>query len=345
LFIVESPLQILNAIEAKYFFRDATNVLVVAIWSKEGSVNSIQMEELISQDCWTDIIRFKSCPSRILPFRLWSKLRRRYNIKRVFVGDIGSTYMRLALAQPGQENFLLDDGVATIFAQDWFLRRESARVSFYDTPYDYSTLMRHNIKVPSWKTWFKKQIHNMLVPVNIYSGDINLFTAFDLQPVGGQKIIKNRYESLKLKKTDKTIDSSMVWFFGHELSEDGGLSLEEEVGILKQIVCYYASRGIRVHYLPHRKENVQRLDLFKENLGMVIEAAQWPAEIETVFRNRLPAHIGAYTSTVLVTLPLLHDFETVTSFRVDAKIPDENEALDKYLSAHVCVVDLNTESI
>ena len=89
--------------------------------------------------------------------------------------------------------------------------------------------------------------------------------------------------------------------------------------------------------MPHRKESVKRLNLYKEYLGMVIETPQWPAEMETVLRSPLPAHIGGYISTVLVNLPLLHDFETVTYFRT---APDE-EAIDKYLSARVSVVDLD----
>ena len=330
--------------EAKYFFKDPINVLVYSI-CREGvrHSNNVQIKKLILEDTWTDIIIFGRSPDRINPFRLWSKLRRRYNIKRVFVGDVGSEHMRAALANHVQESYLLDDGVGTLDAQDWFLRRGSARVSFHDTPYDYATWRGRNLKAPSWKICLKKQFQNILMPVNRYSHTIHLFTVFDLEPVGEQKIIKNRYESLKLKKIKKIIDPSIVWFFGHGPSEDGGLKLAEEVNILKQICDYYSARAIKVHYMPHRNESVQRLHVYKEYLGMVIETPEWPAEIETVLRKRIPAHIGAFSSTALFTLPLLQDFATVTSFRLAPKKSVYSEALDNYLSARIVVVDLNVE--
>jgi hypothetical protein len=327
--------------EAKYFFQDHINILVVILPKVKGLTYN-QIEKLVSEDFWTNVIRVSRDD---FAFRLWPKLRRRYNIKRVFVGDLGSAHMRAAVANPGQESFLLDDGSGTILTQDWFLRRASARLSLDDTPYDYSTMC--NIHAPSLKSWLMKQWYNMLMPMNSESGDINLFTAFDLQPVGSQKVIRHGFERLKRKKKHKITDSSKVWFFGHDLSWFG-LSLNEEVNILTQINEYYAARNIKVTYMPHRSESAQRLESYAESLGVIIGAPQWPAEMETVLRDSLPAHIGAYSSTALVTLPLLHDFETVTYFRaapksseaIDNDVAVHDRTIDRYLSLHASVVDL-----
>ena len=113
LFILRSPLQIINAIEAIEQFKLKNNILVLIFNSLD--TNTRQINELVSLHKWEQIIRLEDrSKSKLFRYVKLVKELKKYSFNYLYFGNLG-TIQKILIANLKQDNvYLLDDGTSTI---------------------------------------------------------------------------------------------------------------------------------------------------------------------------------------------------------------------------------------
>lgn len=121
LFVVASPLQIINANEAINYFSLINNVFVVIYNSND--IHNIQIDNILKNIKTDEVIKIK--PSRNGKFFEYVKIIRylkKYIYNYLFIGDIGSINRVIIPNLKKDKVFLIDDGIGTMDYYDKFLK-------------------------------------------------------------------------------------------------------------------------------------------------------------------------------------------------------------------------------
>lgn len=284
LFVVESPLQLLNAIEAKHFFHDTSSILVVR-YTKNGYGNR-QINNLLELTKWDKVLGFKYSGKADFLKSLFviKKLRSNNNFTNIFLGDYRNHWMKLFIANLTYDNvYLLDDGAGTLFLQ--------------------KSLSPDIISRGKQASIIKKLLLNSLSLKDYLKGDdiLHLFTMFDLTSHQGQKVIKNRFDFLKsLIKDGIAWEEDKIFFLGSNLSEMKIVSQEFYVKFIGIIREHY--KNMEMVYIPHRGEDVSKLRDIKDKYKICIKKFDHIIEVAFVLENIKPLHIASFYSVALYTL-------------------------------------------
>lgn len=307
LFVVQSPFQLLSAIEAANYFSQDQNILVVSYSPEE--INNRQMDLVMSSFCqWENV--FVTPPVRYIfeigLKQLWvlkQMCRAKYQPDRVFIGEYRSWQMfQYFYTLSPHEWFLLDDGNATLHVQKEFISKMC------------------QYPVTNLKERFKRAVLMTVLGLNTTKINVvNLFTCFKLEPFSSeQKVLMHAFEYTKAKVRDRRVDLSKIFFFGSNLSGIGMLSERREIVLLKEIADYYEHRGLTMVYVPHRRESAGKIDKIRKALNVEILLFNVPAEIQFANMEILPKGIAAFFSTVLFTLPKIVTLDSVDAFRLSS---------------------------
>src|ERR1051325_341574 len=136
LYIMASPLQALNAIEARAVFpaEDAIAVLIESV----SSGSNAQLRSIVASESWKEIRtvkvrdgRFRKCYVNVA-----ETLARLSGVAigRMFIGFYDDIFLHFAHSLAYDELFLLDDGIATISLNDSRIRNSNS-----------------TLPVPAWK--------------------------------------------------------------------------------------------------------------------------------------------------------------------------------------------------
>lgn len=312
LFIVESPFQLLSAIEANKYFENEENVLIIKYSPEKFAKNSNEQLILLKNYTnWENIYEIGNSSSYfILNLKLLlfiKNIQRDFSkIDKIFIGEYRSWYMRqyFNILNP-RKCFSLDDGNITI---------ELAK-SYISTGKEY--------KFPkTFKSIIKNIINNFLLLLLFYRVpknriNINLFTCFDVsQFLQKDRFIEHSFEYLKEKNKMKDCLQDTVYFFGANLSELDLISEQEEMKILKKISYYFNDKNIKLIYLPHRRELPKKLEFIKNNLGIELRYSKYPAEIEFILMNEKPQYLASIVSTALHTVSKIVSFDEIIAFKL-----------------------------
>ena len=114
LFIVRSPLQLINCIEAIHYFNLTNNTLVV-IYNNTSNTNS-QINQLKDDHLWKAqiLINEKKEKSKLLVYVLLIKRLKQIPYNYVFFGDFGSIFKAILTNVSKQQIWHVDDGSSTI---------------------------------------------------------------------------------------------------------------------------------------------------------------------------------------------------------------------------------------
>lgn len=311
LFIVESPFQLLSAVEANNYYSNEENVLIIKYApEKSNSKNNEQLRLLKSLINWSKIIEIENSSSFIvanlkLVFQIKEIQKKFTYIDKIFIGEYRSWFMRqyFNILDP-ISCFALDDGNMTVELQKSYIPTGK----YYEIKTWKSFVKRFFYKLIL--LFFKsKQVKNRL--------DINLFTCFDLNPYSKkQTLIKHSFEYLKKQNKSKEVLKNVVYFFGGNLSESGVISEENEIQELIEVQKYYVERNIRLVYLPHRRESSKKLDYIANELNIELRYSTYPAEIEFITMDALPQYLASFMSTALYTVSNIVDFDDVIAFEL-----------------------------
>ena len=178
LFIVNSPLQFLGAIEARDHFKTKDNILIVTLTEYEK--NNEQIHKLLKTFPWNEsiILNYVAKQSKFLEYlKIIKKLQKR-TYDYIFIGDFQVLNQLISANLKKHSLFLLDDGVATL------------------------NLHKHNLR-------HKKQLHQKFfrrIRYNIFglktaiTDTVNYFSIYDLKPHRNEQIEKNNFNYLKTLK-------------------------------------------------------------------------------------------------------------------------------------------------
>lgn len=279
LFVINSPLQLLNSIEAIYKF-ELKNIIIVAIYNR--SIKNIeQIEAQLGKINCDEIVRFN--PLKEGKLKGYVKLIRylkKYSYEYIFLGELEDFRFRAIVANLNKTNlFLVDEGSAT--------------VALYE-----STIKKDRINRFKFKSL--KFIFNGL-KINI-KDNINFFTYYDFNPLKKGLVIKNNLEYLKKDFIKNELDyEDTLFFLGqplHIFSDN-----KEFKNSLKRVIKKNKNKNIVS--IPHR-EDKETIEIIKDidNRINILELNQ-PIEKYFLQLGIYPKYLILYSFTALTTLKIL----------------------------------------
>ncbi|KAB0668520.1 hypothetical protein F6V30_15570 [Oryzomonas sagensis] len=309
-FLIESPLQLLNAMEAKKYFELVNNHLVVRLgvgFSQE------LFERLAGADDWDSLCFFaldnntmdfesrflgKTISNRIRGFRYdyqqYQNRKKLDNIatsfgrvKNIFLGNYlaeWKQYMRhFANTLPHETLYIIDDGTDVIKINDErknYLLRKAC-------PKEAGSILGGLRRM--WRQSYIEWNDND-------AGTINFFSAYDIEVGTGDRLIRNKYDYLREMVT-RALPSDEVFFLGQCLVEDGYIKKELYLEYLKKIKSYFA--GEKMFYIPHPRESIEMIDKIKGCLGFEVKCFDGPIEYEITVKGNMPKILASFFCSAL----------------------------------------------
>jgi len=280
LFIVRSPLQIINALEAIEYFHLKDNILVI-IYNNTDNTN-LQMDKLIKLYKWKEIIyvnekKKKSKYFEYIAFTYRLK-KRKYNY--LFFSNLGSIHKLLLANIKRKHTYYIDDGV--------------------------ETLSRYNdIFLPNRLNQFTlRQMRFLLAGLNIYIKDnIHFFTYFDLKDFRNSKIVRNDLHHFQKKYFKDMKEDTTTYILGQALVSLG--FLEQEYYFQAIDIIVQRSKN-KIVYIPHRTEKVSsRLQNYVSK-NFEIRDINMPVELYFLENKIYPHQIISFITTAFFTLKKLY---------------------------------------
>lgn len=304
LFIIRSPLQLINAIEAQKHFNTSNNELVI-IHTKKNTKNKELIEAIVKKRKLEQV--FSVCAhnqdsgrSKFMTMVKFIKNLQKKHYKHIFIADAGSVQMIIAANLDSQSVIHLDDGTKTIEKQEEKLF----------IPQTYM-----NLKISRKMRYFRYWLFGLKPFI---SKPVDLFTIFNVKALENQKIITNDYNYFNSFQTEeKRYDKDNIYFIGQGLSESNIVSETFYLELLKRVKKQYSDK--KIIYLPHRGEIISKKKLELVDGFFEINSPSLPVELEFLEKDRYPYQIIGIASTALFTLATLFKNTKVYYF----KIPDE----------------------
>jgi hypothetical protein len=300
-FLIETPHQLLNAIEAKHALRLMNNNLIVLLL-EEYPIEAYA--SLLSSNEW-ETIQFvpfmkesKSPITRYLKnhpaervrgyYATWKiyQLRKRIDrlaaslgsVEKLLLGNYWREHMRhFGHVIRYRDLYLIDDGTATLIIND--LRRRELSMA--------------NPKVLGRR---KLDLINRVIGLRTSMAEkVTYFTTYELETINTDEVIKNDYAFFREKaKTGKPGDE--VFFLGMTLYDEGftdELYLEQ----LERVKEYF--KNDHLIYLPHKGEPAYRVDRVQKELGLEIRRFDVPIEYQLCVRGTVPKILASFFSSAL----------------------------------------------
>lgn len=299
MFIVESPFQLISAIEANIFF-GGKNLFIVKYNCEEK--NDQQLKKIIQFFHLDNIIEinpiFNNFDANIQLLYILKKLKKTgQRFERIFIGEYRSFHMRKFFDYyADSKSYCLDDGNVVYETSKFILEKKDQY---------YNETIKGKIKK------YIYEIEAIIFQLNSLpiKRDIRLFTCFDI--VLKKNYIKHNFDGIKSRFTFHK--KQIVYFYGTNL-ETLGIDLEEEMRYFRNIMHYYQKKQLSIIYFAHRKESKFKLDKLQKQFNIDVVYNEYPAEIQIMVDKNVPTHIASYGSTVLITLPKIYHIENVVSF-------------------------------
>lgn len=280
LFVAGSPLQVLNALEARHRFgipAERAVLLLLPLQYREGDLD--QLRALVEEGDWRGV-RWVSArggghgaraggqrplPARLAAFRRFAREATRAArgwgpVGRVFLGHYGDKWMRhVALSSGARETVLLDDGMATLTVAERRLAGAGPEAA-------HARRLRARLARGVKERVFGARFDE--IP------RVTFFTAFDIRVRPGDAVVANPYARVRGRLAAGEAEG--VLFLGMPLVE---------LGLVREAVYLEALRRARAHYgaepvayAPHRAEDPARLEAVCAAAGMTPRPLGLPVE-------------------------------------------------------------------
>ncbi len=307
IFLVKSPLQLLNAIEAKYHFKlDEDDSVLIIMGDSKSRTQIINLAKMHNQ--WANIILLNAVDlflgnpyknpkeefsSRVPLFRssffnIWRINRlAKYveHVNNIFVGDINYVYMRHFLnITPHEKTVLLDDGTATI---DVARKRREGEIGS-------KPKLSKKLKLAAKTTLqgLKDQ----------HPQEVCFFSTYDVVGNERDEAIKNNFEYLRSQSCNvEKIDT--IYFLGSPLYEGDVMTKDQYLTHVKRVVDYF--KGQSFLYVAHRREDKDKLEQIKNALNIEVCFFDYPIEYQLAMVGPRPAILASFVSSALDNLRLI----------------------------------------
>jgi hypothetical protein len=323
-FLIKSPLQLLNAIEAKHYFKmDSKDCILIIFGDKKSYPQMLNLVKL--HDLWSSVVvvdklsifiskknlrNFNGLDNRELffsniqrsSFFAITKLNKLASLYRdanfVFVGDNHNSIMRHFINSVShKKTVLLDDGVGAMYMASLRKQGEDAN--------------------PDLK--FTKKIK--LIAKRLFQGlkdqqseSVIFFSAYNLDLSEKDELIRNNYAFLN-KKSKSLEKTDSVYFIGGSLSEGGVVPAINYLKQLKMVRDKY--KGQKFVYIAHRRESTEKLNKIQTQLDIEICFFDYPLEYQLAMIGPLPKVLVSFVSSALENLRIIMgDQLKVISYRL-----------------------------
>lgn len=305
--IIESPFQLLSAVEAQNKFN--INKLILIIKYTNTKKTNDQIDWILSKNPFYKVIKlpkFKIITLNdfllIFLILLW-KIRKK-SFDYILIGEPRSVIMNsFILNFRSNKYYFIDDGSATIVLQNQILNNEQN--IFKDK--NNSLLIKSRLL-----------LSNILGIKHNFNLSPHFFTCFNLKPSTGQEIIIHNFEKTtnQINKCNES-KTNTVFFIGGNLSELNALSEKHELFLFSSITKFYHEQKINIIYCPHRRESKSKLNKIKSiDPSIELYYSEFPIELEFIIKNIHVEHIASFCSTALYTLTLIFKPKTTIMFKV-----------------------------
>lgn len=329
-FVISSPLQLLNATEAAAsFHRGEENELIVC--KSIDSVNYHQTTKLIDLFEWSkvDVIR---------NYGVWQfcdllEGKRRRKGSRFAVAYIGEPFSAIHTAfaeslAPHGSIIFLDDGLSTLDFVRYGAPNDTRIKMLISGLLGLQPKRRNYDFFSAFPYAFTENTRNSILAINSYS------------------YIKSLRSNPEASITKK---NGVAYIIGDNIVEEGLISSAAYIEILYRIVRYLSTSN-KIYYLPHRRELKKNLDKIINEIPIDIYYSSTAIEYEFLKKDTSGDIFVSLQSTALVTMSYIYDnasFIVVNATDMlsyfpflDRIINDKHALIMSLMRANICKVDL-----
>ena len=287
-FLVFSPFQMLNAVEARHSLQKATDECHLVYFRGVSERNAEQIRAMIDVNDWHSV-------TYISEPELPSTLRRRKNhlekfyksingIDRLVVGHFGFPIGRhLSHRFRPAEVIILDDGTAS---HRTFENRFSTSIAAGGKALAFYKRLPFFNAFRRLLTGVNSQPYKAVTFFSIYRHSVH----------SCDRLLHNNYTYLRQGKTH-AIQNGTVFFLGGCLVELGIITEENYTALADKAARIYENH--QVVYIPHRREDPDRLQKLQEKTGWKIQGLDVPIELFLLRSTALPSILASFYSTAL----------------------------------------------
>jgi len=291
LFLVQTPFQLFNAIEAKNrFHKNEKNILIIIHKGNEKNLN--QINTIIDYDKdWMKIIQidFITTFQRLLyPFYIktfidkWNQL----HVNTIYVALYRNIAAHIVNSVKHTTTIIYDDG-NTMFKTIKFLN-EKKKKSFSALRGLKDRILLRNTKID-------------------FLYDSTLFTLFDITSFQNieNSVIKNDFSYFKSKIKNLRKEKN-IFFIGSKMIHNG-LKKKTFEKVLKTVIEFYAKLNKEVYYVPHRYEDLSYLEKLAKEFNFILMPFSSIIEFEFIMKGIDPSEVATFRSTAVDTLNIIYD--------------------------------------
>ncbi|WP_299186391.1 hypothetical protein [uncultured Aquimarina sp.] len=293
--IIASPLQLINAIEAKEYLN--VKSIDISFFSDGNITNERQVKSLIQElkiKATLSTIEIPKNPNFLERILFLKNLKKsKLNIdsyEYIIVGHFRSIYQAAFANLYNAKYVFVDDGT-----------RSLDDISFLNR-FGYNT-KAYKLKTMLY-AFFSVKPYLACKEYTFFS-----YYAKKIEVKNHIQVLENTFSylrSLKRKKSSKI--EKKIAFVGQSLVDSKLVTLDFYLSLLNNIDRYYKNKypkGITVEYYAHRNESDKVLELVAKMPNWVIVKNKLPLELHFLFSSQFPEEVGLFFSSVAETLSVI----------------------------------------
>ena len=296
LFIVRSPLQLLNAIEAKHHFKSAHSVLLII--HDHSKINSEQMMQIVDLTTWDNIIEFNNRKikkqSKLLAQVKLIRSLKQHSFQSIYSGDFGTINQVIIANVDPKKVFILDDGTMT--------------------------LITHGKLNPKCKVPINKKLKLLRYKVfglkSKISSKINFFTVFSLKAHQHEEIVPNTYQYLKQYYVKEATYDTQIYVLGQPLVEAGLLEESTYIEYITHLIRHYNKPIV---YVLHRGEILREELKSLQGPSFKIQMPQGPIELLFLSQKIYPLQVISFYSSALTNIEQIFERTELSAVVINSK--------------------------
>jgi len=319
LFVIGTPLQLLNTIELRHAFNLTENHLVIVMdynhWPKTTVwtrlVCSTEWKTVHYLDLQSTRCEFRSPLVGEHLSRKLSNYRNQYRqydnkarvdrvarkflrVDHLVLGNYHGDYMRhFANRVQYRRLCVVDDGTDVLLINQERTRRLQETGSVTST-------------VSGESAWakFKKSLRESMLEWDARQANrIEFFTAYDIVARPGDLVVKNEYSYFRKRMTSNGSNGSCM-FLGQCLVRDGYISQHVYLDYLRRVRSHFGDQPML--YVPHPREPEVLVNEIREHIGFVIQRVDVPIEWHLMDEGAKPSVLASFFCSALVSCRLIY---------------------------------------
>ena len=310
LFIVRTPFQLFNCIEAQGVFKDIGECYLLCIYKKD--MDRSLMERMIELSSWKSVF--------FLQLTTFNRLCYPLIVKRFLTNIKGAKYCFFGLTTPlishcintveAEKNILLDDGNEIFLIAKKIANKKMFHIDII------------------------QGIYNVILGRKVdfsYARDLSIFSFFDLKEYKLDNVVlHNDYHVFKQKiLTLPTVKE--IFFIGSNLI-DTYMDKQFFEENMQKVVNYY--KHYKVVYVLHRYEDKGYIESIGNKLGFEVIQFSMILEMALLEYGKRPEKVATFRSTALETLGYLYPPMEMEVFEIDIEKLLKQTQKDEYINLY-----------